>query len=257
MHNKTKHIKHIRIYHARYSDFIKLKNEHFFSYMSFDNNKYKELLIEFLIEVLKSLHHTDTYNYQEFEELISEIFILVEAYNEDELPSYMKKDIINELFYIFSHKQLPEFKGKVLELLMVYIEKNNNNKIYHEPYFYHKRKRLFKNEFSGSNCLIDVVTLTNNKDSIQLIECKANLDNHIKKIFTKKENSFKAKIRMMDRLEDELSKYKNHSDENVVIKKFLASVKVPLKRLPKRYSGYHYINLSDHIKLKKPLLNIY
>lgn len=250
MRSRNRHIKNIKIYHYEFDSFLKLKNKDFFNLLDLADNEYKELLLELLIYTVYDINHKDEFSCEEFSDILSDFFTITELHHDKEFPDFMTNQITTQLYDIYKNKTFPDYKGRVLELLMVYLEKTNNNKIYHEPRFYYKRKRLFKNEFKGSNCLIDVVVQENRTCTLSLIECKANLDNRIKRL-NRSGDKFNRKLEFMDKLENKISKYVNHDNEKVKVNKILASIKVPSRILPSTYVNYKYINLYDHFMLKK------
>ncbi len=245
---KSRNIHNVRLYNANPTSFVDLSQKYFFPYIYINGGKYRNVLIEFLVNVVKDLDKADKYTREVFEDLTTESFILAEISQDVELPEFMINDILNNLYQVYSTKEFYHFRGNVLELLLVFLEKNKDNKIYHEPRFYHRRKRLFR-DFPGSNCLIDVVSLTKRKDVLQLIECKASLNQHINQVNVEG-SSFNKKISFMEAVESEISSYKNKDNVNVSVIKALASIIPPFRRLPDEYQDYEYINLFDRFKLR-------
>lgn len=201
--------------------------------------------MEAMINIVRDIDSKDRLDYHEFIEALEDYFAMSEINHNVSLPEDVTKTISNEVYDIFNKGDFNKFRGEVLEFFMVYLEKTIDNKIYHEPRFYHKKTRLFKVSFPGSNCLIDVVKVDNNSKYISLIECKANINNNIKKM----EKKFKNKLKHMDALEKELSNYINYDQKPIKVSKTLASISEPVIGLPNSYRNYKIINLYSQFKL--------
>ncbi|MBE1557092.1 hypothetical protein [Sporosarcina limicola] len=249
MIKRNKHIKNIKIYNKKHISFKELKRTPFFSYFD-KQSEYRLPLFEALINIVRDFNPYDQTAFVEFEELTESHFEFAEINSSKDIPVDIKYEIIKQLYCIYQKREFLEFRGNFVEYTMVYLEKSNESKIYHEPLFYHKRKKLFKREFPGCNCLIDIVKLHNTTKSISLIECKADLDVRIKRM-NNKGDKFKNKLSLMNALENVLNEYSNFNQEKISVSKSLASIKAPIRRLPGEYKNFVYINLFDQFRLKK------
>lgn len=246
MTKRNKHIKNIKIYHSEHCSFRDLKSSNFFSYF-YSQDDYQKPLMEALINIVRDINPKDSFGYDEFIEELEYYFSMSEINHKIILPKVIITTLIEEVYYIYAQGKFHKFRGEILEFFMVYLEKSNDSKIYHEPSFYHKRTRLFKRQFPGSNCLIDVVKVNNETKYISLIECKANINNNIRNM----KREFKNKLRHMDALENELSDYINYSEQSIKISKTLATISDPIVTLPGIYKNYSVINLYSHFRLMR------
>ncbi|MYL56221.1 hypothetical protein GLW20_01720 [Virgibacillus halodenitrificans] len=254
MKKRTNNFKYVKIYHSKHVSFKELKESSFFSsFINYLDTVYSRALVESLINIVRDFNAHDSYDMKQFYEFVENTIQLIEINYDVEVPNDVVKEISSELYSIYQNNQFSHFRGQLLEYLIVYLEKNNNCKIYHEPKFYHKRKRFFKRKFEGSNCLIDVVKVRKRSCDVILIECKANIDNHIKRIGNQGEK-FTKKLRLMDSLEGKLSTYIDENENQVKVTKNLASIKQPILKLPVKYTDYNYINLLDHFIFKNKML---
>ncbi len=249
MQKRTKNSKAIRIYNKCHDSFKKLKDKRFFNYFYTFQKDYEKPLFESLIAFIKEFNPYDQVDIQDIEELFDTHFEAAEINYDLDVPDEVKRVICKNIYsiYIKGVESFNKFRGEVVEYIIVYLEKDNSNSIYHEPLFYHKREKLFKTGFVGESCLIDIVKFNQRNHDVTLIECKANLDVTIRNMKYKK-NKFKNKLRLMDALKLRLETYENSDGRPVKIQKSLATINDPKRKLPNKYIDYQYINLFDHFK---------
>ena len=63
----------------------------------------------------------------------------------------------------------------------MYLFKSSSSRTLHEPTFKHKKRILVPKYIDGLNCLIDIFKIIKSLNEIHLYECKADLNNFIKK----------------------------------------------------------------------------
>lgn len=246
----AKKIEHIRIYNSNHLSFKVLKSKKVFSDIyKLSSSIYKLAIYELIIHTVKNFNAHDTFNRDEFKEFIEDIADMVEVNHDVIFPNSILSTISSDLFSIYQDNVFFEFRGEVVEYLMVYLEKDSTNKIFHEPRFYHKRKKLINDAVWGKGCLVDVVKQNSKTRDITLIECKANLDNTIKQLSNPR-SSFEKKLNYLETLYNKLGTYKNPENDYIKVEKSLATVNQAVLKLPSRYSNYNYINLLDHFIFK-------
>lgn len=246
----NQHIRHIRIYHKDHFSYKKLQVKPFFAFLD-TAAEYKHALLEVLINLVRDLNPNDKIKYYDLLFSFEEYVDLSEVANDIVIPDFYKDSFIKQFKKAFYEKDyVDQFRGDSLEYLVMYLENPDNiYKIYHEPLFYYKRRRIPTSSSYGSNCLIDIVKRNRANGYISLIECKANLDNNIRNL--KNGAKFDKKLALMDTLEIELSKYINNNDRNIEVKKALASIVTPKKKLPKKFKNYEIVDIYDNFKLRK------
>lgn len=249
----TKHVKHLRIYNDKHHSFITLRNQKFFSFL-YKYNKLDKSLIETTITIIRDTNISDEYEKEQFLNICKEYLEYAIFINDDDINDSVIHEYCLLIYECMSSKNKNTFRGDLVEFVNMYLEKTNRNKVFHEPFFYYKRKRLFKDAFPGSNCLLDLVVVHNNYQDIRLIECKASLDTQIRYLL-KKDKKIKNKLNFMDKLEYHISDYINYEDDKVRVKKILATINQPVLDLPSKYKRYEIVNLFDQIKgIQEPIL---
>lgn len=246
----NQHIRHIRIYHKDHFSYKKLQVKPFFSFLE-TTVEYKHALLEVLINLVRDLNPNDKIKFDDLLLSFEEYIDLSEVSNDIDIPEIYKDSFIAHFKNAFYDKNyVDQFRGDSLEYLVMYLENPDNiYKMYHEPLFYHKRKRIPSSNTFGSNSLIDIVKRNKANGYISLIECKANLDNNIMNL--KNGAKFDKKLALMDTLEIELSKYVNNNNRNIRVKKALASIVTPKKKLPTKFKNYEIVDIYDNFRLRK------
>lgn len=114
----------------------------------------------------------------------------------------------------------------------MYLFKSSSSRTLHEPTFKHKKRILVPKYIDGSKCLIDIVKIIKSLNEIHLYECKADLNNFIKK---KKKPKFINKLNYTDYLEAMLTRYTYDSVNSIKVYKNFVSLNSPTKQIPNNY----------------------
>ncbi|MFC4714076.1 hypothetical protein ACFO5U_14605 [Planococcus dechangensis] len=244
------------------TSFEELSNKSPFRYFNMHKKKLatKEhfpILIEGIVSFLQEIDLTRTIPKNMFLEELDSFIEEAEINSEVSVISRTKNVITNNIYKIYSKglREFHSFRGELLEYLTVHLEKDTESKIYHEPIFQHKRKKLIEKSFAGQGCLIDVVKVHEKGVEIKLIECKATLDNHINALkggYPTKDSgkNFLKKINYMIYIDDTLSRYKSNKNDNIKVTKVLISLKEHKRVLPSRYDDFKTVNLLEVIREK-------
>lgn len=247
----NKELKNLKIYHADHFSYKKLKSKPFFFFIN-RTGQYKHTLLEALVNIVRDFNPHEKIDKIDLTISIEEYIDLAEVSNHIEVPAEYRNTFISKFIDAYYLKDYIDiFRGDALEFLMFYLENKSFNKLYHEPHFYNKRKRIPTKKFKGQNCLIDVVEQFKSKSYIKLIECKANLDNNIHSL--KYKDKFRKKLALMDALEEELLDYVDCDDNKMRVEKGLASIISPRITLPTNYKNYKIIDLYDLFRMKEKM----
>lgn len=241
--------KHLNFKNKKALSFRKLKNTPPFIYMDKDKTYFPRLfegLVSFLqvwnskSKLTEDIFKADLYDYIEEAEILSDI---------DVDPS-IKTNVVNSIYIIYSgdRNKFNDFRGEIVEYLVVLLSKENKTKIYHEPEIKHKRDFLIQKQFLGRDCLIDVVNVHTRGHHIKLIECKADLDTQFKSLNQRKKHNqkeipFRKKINNMNYLANLLKNYQNENNEHIYIEKVFAAIKSPKRDIPSICGDYKIVNL--------------
>lgn len=249
-------VKNLRIYHKKHLSFKELKDKEVFSFIDNLSTKVeKDIFLESLILIVRSINVNDTLSDLEIDKRVENYIKLVEASRRQKIDDTLKNTFLFKLKTVYRGKNYKDhFRGDIVEYLMIYLQKSSSSKVLHEPQFKHKRRRLISKSYSGFDCLVDVVKISKTFNKIELFECKANLDNCITYIKSKK-NHFKRKLNYMNALESELTKYYCcQGGEKVQVTKNLVSLITPKKTISPKYKRFNQIDLLRSFKLGQSIV---
>ncbi|KAA0958267.1 hypothetical protein FQ085_00715 [Planococcus sp. ANT_H30] len=226
-----------------------LKRKPPFNYIK-KHEPYFPTLMEGIVAFLQELNLATAISENFFKEELDSFIEEAEINSSVVVELRIKNLIIKETYNIYNLglDNFFEFRGEILEFLVVNLEKEKTNKIYHEPIFNHKRTKLIQHQFSGEGCLVDVVNVHTKGLEITLIECKATLDNNILALKngnpkSKKGISFLNKITYMDTVYNIIKDYEYEENEKIKVTKVFASLKDPKRDLPLQYQNFKIVNV--------------
>lgn len=206
-----------------------------------------EGIIKFLQVFNFNFSVTEKYFKDELNSYIEEAEIYANVTIPSSLKSLLSCSIYNE--YKKGTIRFGVFRGDLVEYLVVLLEKNKISKIYHEPKIRHKNKELIKKKFIGKNCLVDVVKVQSKGQLIKFIECKAQLDTHIKSL-RKSNSTFQKKINYMNHIDKIIRTYTYDNNNFTKTEKIFATISDPKRALPSQFSDFKVINLLNLLEDK-------
>lgn len=241
--------KHLKFKNSKYNSFKKLKDTPPFSYIE-KNAEYFPALLEGLVLFLQTWHYTANFPKELFIDDLKDHIEEAEINAAVEVTECTKNKVTESIYNIYSQgfKKFNDFKGEVVEYLVVLTCKNNLCKIYHEPIICYKNynNSLIEKKFLGKDCLIDVVDVHKKGAYIRLIECKANLNRQFQAYYEEpidKKNSFKKKINNMNHLDSLLSNYLNFENTKIKVEKIFSTINTPTRETPSQCKDFKIINL--------------
>lgn len=246
-------VKQLRIYHKDHLSYKKLREKEFFSFIeNLNSEKEKEIVLEVVLLLVRGINIFDRLTNTELTKKINLNFKLVEVSRRHELENSTKKSFITSFISVYRSKNyVNEFRGDIVEYIVVYLKKSSSSKLLHEPIFRLKRKRLVSSKVVGFDCLVDVVKISKKYHRMDLYECKANLDTCITYI-NKGKRKFKRKLSYMNALEYQLTKiHYNDNNDKVHVTKNLVSLITPRLSIPPKYKKFNQIDLLRDLKLGK------
>lgn len=250
--SKVKSYWNLRLKNKNPRSVITLKSNVPFSYLS----KYKKFypaVIEGLVLFLQELETSKVLSEDFFKAELLSFLEEAEVNNTLDIDERIKSILINDVYYIYGQgpETFNEFRGELLEYIVLSIEKDNRSLIYHEPIFGYKKNPLVPSNIAGRDCLVDVVKVHRKGEKIKLIECKATLDNFVRNLDqygkpkknSKKGRKFFRKINFMNFLDQEISVYEFDEYQKVSVEKVFMSLKEPKFPLPVVYRDFKVLNL--------------